>query len=63
MQSASKNVDPASLTISNQPRGNETLVTRLTGRTLQSLGLKCVQLPPLPAPFLIIAPDMAISYL
>ncbi|KAF8446167.1 NPL4 family-domain-containing protein [Boletus edulis BED1] len=40
IQTASKNVDPASITISNQPRGNETLVTRLTGRNLQSLGLK-----------------------
>ncbi|KAG8220005.1 NPL4 family-domain-containing protein [Butyriboletus roseoflavus] len=40
IQSASNNVDPASITISNQPRGNESLVTRLTGRNLQSLGLK-----------------------
>ncbi|KIM67089.1 hypothetical protein SCLCIDRAFT_1210569 [Scleroderma citrinum Foug A] len=32
--------DPSSITISNQPRGNETLVSRLKGRTLQSLGLK-----------------------
>ncbi|KAF8559307.1 polyubiquitin-tagged protein recognition complex, Npl4 component [Imleria badia] len=40
IQTASKNVDPASITISNQPRGNETLATRLAGRDLQSLGLK-----------------------
>lgn len=32
--------DPSSITISNQPRGNETPVSRLKGRTLQSLGLK-----------------------
>ncbi|KAF9243896.1 NPL4 family-domain-containing protein [Melanogaster broomeanus] len=38
--SASKNVDPSSITISNQPRGNETPATRLKGRNLQSLGLK-----------------------
>ena len=32
--------DPASLAISNQPRGNETLVSSLTGRDLKSLGLR-----------------------
>ncbi|KAG1716336.1 hypothetical protein ID866_820 [Astraeus odoratus] len=32
--------DPSSITISNQPRGNETPVSRLKGRTLRSLGLK-----------------------
>lgn len=32
--------DPSSITISNQPRGNETPVSLLKGRTLQSLGLK-----------------------
>ncbi|KIK26619.1 hypothetical protein PISMIDRAFT_265078 [Pisolithus microcarpus 441] len=32
--------DPSSVTISNQPRGNETPISRLKGRTLQSLGLK-----------------------
>ncbi|KAN0100817.1 NPL4 family domain containing protein [Tylopilus felleus] len=40
IQTTSKSVDSASITISNQPRGNETLVARLTGRNLQSLGLK-----------------------
>ncbi|KAI0079865.1 polyubiquitin-tagged protein recognition complex Npl4 component [Panus rudis PR-1116 ss-1] len=35
-----ENADPATLAISNQPRGNETLVTTLQGHTLQSLGLK-----------------------
>lgn len=34
--------DPKSITISNQPRGNETKVSQLKGRNLQSLGLKCV---------------------
>ncbi|KAF8845303.1 polyubiquitin-tagged protein recognition complex, Npl4 component [Paxillus ammoniavirescens] len=37
---ASENVDPSSITISDQPRGNETPVNRLKGRNLQSLGLK-----------------------
>lgn len=32
--------DPASLTVSNQPRGNETVVSTLNGRSLQTLGLK-----------------------
>ncbi|KAL4068263.1 NPL4 family-domain-containing protein [Scleroderma yunnanense] len=32
--------DPSSITISNQPRGNETPISRLRGLTLQSLGLK-----------------------
>jgi nuclear protein localization family protein 4 len=32
--------DPASLAISNQPRGNETLVSTLAGRDLKSLGLR-----------------------
>lgn len=32
--------DPASITVSNQPRGNETLVSTLKGRNLQVLGLK-----------------------
>ncbi|TFK57582.1 polyubiquitin-tagged protein recognition complex Npl4 component [Heliocybe sulcata] len=32
--------DPASITISNQPRGNETDVSTLKGRSLQNLGLK-----------------------
>jgi hypothetical protein len=32
--------DPASLAISNQPRGNETLAPTLTGRNLKNLGLK-----------------------
>ncbi|KAI0666300.1 polyubiquitin-tagged protein recognition complex Npl4 component [Trametes maxima] len=32
--------DPASLTISNQPRGNEVLVSTLTGQNLQTLGFK-----------------------
>jgi len=32
--------DPASLAISNQPRGNETLVSTLTGRDLKNLGLR-----------------------
>ncbi|KAA1468500.1 polyubiquitin-tagged protein recognition complex Npl4 component [Dentipellis sp. KUC8613] len=32
--------DPSTLAISNQPRGNETLVSSLAGRSLQVLGLK-----------------------
>ncbi|KAH9845981.1 hypothetical protein C2E23DRAFT_863321, partial [Lenzites betulinus] len=32
--------DPSTVTISNQPRGNEVLVSTLKGKTLQSLGLK-----------------------
>jgi nuclear protein localization family protein 4 len=32
--------DPSSLTISNQPRGNEVKAATLKGRTLQSIGLK-----------------------
>ncbi|KAI0639037.1 polyubiquitin-tagged protein recognition complex Npl4 component [Trametes polyzona] len=32
--------DPSSVTISNQPRGNEVLVSTLKGQKLQSLGLK-----------------------
>ncbi|KAH7924017.1 polyubiquitin-tagged protein recognition complex, Npl4 component [Leucogyrophana mollusca] len=32
--------DSSSITISNQPRGNETKVSKLKGRTLQALGLK-----------------------
>ncbi|KAG1801358.1 NPL4 family-domain-containing protein [Suillus plorans] len=32
--------DPVSLTVSDQPRGNETLVSTLKGRNLQTLGLK-----------------------
>ncbi|KAI8983421.1 polyubiquitin-tagged protein recognition complex Npl4 component [Trametes punicea] len=32
--------DPSTVTISNQPRGNEVLVTTLAGRNLQSLGFK-----------------------
>ena len=35
--------DPDSLTVSNQPRGNETLVSTLGGRTLESLGIKYVK--------------------
>ncbi|KAI6005167.1 NPL4 family-domain-containing protein [Pisolithus orientalis] len=35
-----QDADPSSITISNQPRGNETPISRLKGRTLQSLGLK-----------------------
>ena len=31
--------DPASLAISNQPKGNETLVSTLAGRDLKGLGL------------------------
>ncbi|KIJ68641.1 hypothetical protein HYDPIDRAFT_173314 [Hydnomerulius pinastri MD-312] len=38
--SVNNSADPSSITISNQPRGNETPVTRLKGRNLQSLGLK-----------------------
>ncbi|KAI0318986.1 polyubiquitin-tagged protein recognition complex Npl4 component [Amylostereum chailletii] len=34
------NSDPSTLTISNQPRGNETPASSLQGRNLQSLGLK-----------------------
>ncbi|KAI0768630.1 polyubiquitin-tagged protein recognition complex Npl4 component [Trametes elegans] len=36
----SPNADPSTITISNQPRGNEVLVSTLTGRNLQSLGFK-----------------------
>ncbi|KAF7975749.1 hypothetical protein HWV62_8533 [Athelia sp. TMB] len=32
--------DPKSITISNQPRGNETKISQLKGRNLQTLGLK-----------------------
>ncbi|KAH9945623.1 polyubiquitin-tagged protein recognition complex Npl4 component [Amylocystis lapponica] len=32
--------DPATLAISNRPRGNETLVSALKGRNLQALGIK-----------------------
>lgn len=62
VQTASKNVDPASITISNQPRGNETLATRLTGRNLQSLGLKYAHWH-LCSPLLMNPPDMVISSL
>lgn len=34
--------DPASITISNKPRGNETPVSTLKGRNLQDLGLRSV---------------------
>ena len=34
--------DPSTLTISNQPRGNEVLISTLKGRSLESLGIKCV---------------------
>lgn len=34
--------EPSTITISNQPRGNETNVGKLKGRNLQSLGLKYV---------------------
>ena len=36
------NVDPASITLSSQPRGGEANVASLRGRNLQSLGLKFV---------------------
>ncbi|KAH9846162.1 NPL4 family, putative zinc binding region-domain-containing protein, partial [Lenzites betulinus] len=39
--------DPSTVTISNQPRGNEVLVSTLKGKTLQSLGLKCTWRPAL----------------
>ncbi|KAI9511784.1 polyubiquitin-tagged protein recognition complex Npl4 component [Russula earlei] len=35
-----ENADPATLAISNQPRGNETLVSTLRGRNLKSLGIR-----------------------
>ncbi|KAG1757330.1 NPL4 family-domain-containing protein [Suillus lakei] len=35
--------DPASLAVSNQPRGNETLMSTLKGRNLQTLGLRLNQ--------------------
>ncbi|KAK7694263.1 hypothetical protein QCA50_001443 [Cerrena zonata] len=35
-----ENADPSTLAISNQPRGNETLVSTLQGQTLQGIGLK-----------------------
>ncbi|KAI0257339.1 polyubiquitin-tagged protein recognition complex Npl4 component [Lactifluus subvellereus] len=35
-----ENADPATLAISNQPRGNETLVSSLKGRSLKSLGIR-----------------------
>ncbi len=34
--------DVTTVTISNQPRGNEVLLTGLKGRTLKGLGLKWV---------------------
>ncbi|KAH7883805.1 NPL4 family-domain-containing protein [Phlebopus sp. FC_14] len=34
------NADPSTFTVSNQPRGNETPVSMLKGRSLKSLGLK-----------------------
>ncbi|KAH9178915.1 polyubiquitin-tagged protein recognition complex Npl4 component [Lactarius sanguifluus] len=34
------NADPATLAISNQPRGNETLISTLRGRSLKSLGIR-----------------------
>ncbi|KAH9050459.1 polyubiquitin-tagged protein recognition complex Npl4 component [Lactarius hengduanensis] len=34
------NADTATLAISNQPRGNETLISTLRGRTLKSLGIR-----------------------
>ena len=36
--------DASTLAISNQPRGNETLVSTLKGRNLANLGLKCAPL-------------------
>ncbi|KAG2023596.1 NPL4 [Coprinopsis cinerea AmutBmut pab1-1] len=36
---SSPDADPETVTISNQPRGNEALVSTLKGRTLQNLGL------------------------
>ncbi|EKM60763.1 uncharacterized protein PHACADRAFT_246881 [Phanerochaete carnosa HHB-10118-sp] len=35
-----QDADPNALTISNQPRGNEVLVSTLKGRSLESLGIK-----------------------
>ncbi|CDO72743.1 hypothetical protein BN946_scf184990.g26 [Trametes cinnabarina] len=35
-----ENADPSTVTISNQPRGNEVLISTLKGRNLQSLGFK-----------------------
>ncbi|CAL1696225.1 unnamed protein product [Somion occarium] len=35
-----ENADPSTLTISNQPRGNETRASTLKGQSLQGLGLK-----------------------
>ena len=35
-----ENADRATLAISNQPRGNETLVSSLSGRSLKSLGIR-----------------------
>jgi nuclear protein localization family protein 4 len=40
--STAPDADPLSITISNQPRGNEVNITRLKSRTLQNLGLKYV---------------------
>lgn len=42
-----ENADPATLAISNQPRGNETLVSSLKGRSLKSLGIGQVNYHPL----------------
>ncbi|KAF7319984.1 MPN domain-containing protein [Mycena kentingensis (nom. inval.)] len=40
IQEAAPDADPATLTISNQPRGNEKAFSELKGQTLQSLGLR-----------------------
>jgi hypothetical protein len=36
------NADPATVMISNQPRGNEAQLLGLKGRSLKNIGLKCV---------------------
>jgi hypothetical protein len=40
-----ENADLATIAISNQPRGNEILVSTLSGRSLKSLGIRCVGQP------------------
>jgi hypothetical protein len=41
----SPDADPATITLSNQPRGGEYPISKLSGRNLESLGLKCASLP------------------
>lgn len=42
IRESSPDADPSTITLSSQPRGGEYPVSKLKGRNLQSLGLKCV---------------------